>query len=55
MSIIRWEPYRDLLSMQERLNQLFQQNFPRGEEPLGAWAPAVDIYETEKEDRKSVV
>ena len=49
MSITRWEPYRDLLSMQERVNQLFKQNFPRGEEPLGAWAPPVDIYETEKE------
>lgn len=52
MAIVRWDPFRDLHSLQERMNRLFDQTFSpavRGEETLTAWAPAVDIYETEKE------
>ena len=52
MAIVRWEPFRDLVSLQDRMNRLFDESF-RGvgragaEEDwaLGAWAPAVDIYE----------
>jgi HSP20 family protein len=52
MAIIRWEPFRDLVSLQERMNRLFDESF-RGinrtgsEEDWvgGSWAPAVDIYE----------
>lgn len=50
MPIVRWEPFRDLLSLQERMNRLFDNRLPRGggEEPLtGAFLPPVDIYETE--------
>ncbi|HEY6292752.1 MAG TPA: Hsp20/alpha crystallin family protein [Terriglobia bacterium] len=54
MAIVRWEPFRELLTTQDRLNQLFNQTFGQafgseGQE-LGnrAWAPAVDIYETEQ-------
>jgi HSP20 family protein len=53
MAIVRWEPFRELLSTQDRFNQLFNQTFsqafgPEGQE-LGSrtWAPAVDIYETD--------
>jgi HSP20 family protein len=53
MAIVRWEPFRELLSTQDRLNQLFSQTFsqffgPEGKE-LGArtWAPALDIHETD--------
>jgi HSP20 family protein len=49
MSLVRWEPFRDLLSLQERLNRAFEASRQSGEEQLGTWAPAVDIYETEKE------
>ena len=49
MSLVRWEPFRDLLALQERLNRGFEANRQTGEEQLGTWAPAVDIYETEKE------
>ena len=55
MSIVRWEPFRDLLTLQERMNRIYDQatrnpgQSPSGEEQLGTWAPAVDIYETEKE------
>jgi HSP20 family protein len=56
MAIVRWEPFRDLVSIQERMNRLFDEAF-RGNPPRaageddwalgGSWAPAVDIYEQE--------
>ena len=55
MANVRFEPYRDQLSLQESrslLNRIFEQSLRSnqpGEEPLSHWAPAVDIYETEKE------
>ena len=27
MAIVRWEPFRDLLSLQERMNRLFDESF----------------------------
>lgn len=53
MAIVRWEPFRDLISVQERMNRLFDEAFrgvtrPGTEEDWalgGSWAPAVDIYE----------
>src|SRR5206468_3605292 len=47
----RWEPFRGVTSLQEQVNRLFNDAFERqGEESsLTAWAPAVDIYETEHE------
>jgi HSP20 family protein len=53
MAITRWEPFRDLLSTQDRFNRLFNQAFGRAfegaDDELSArsWAPPVDIYETE--------
>ncbi len=50
MAIVRWDPFRDLISIQERMNKLFDETLSRtrGEESAVAstWAPAVDIYET---------
>jgi HSP20 family protein len=51
MSISRWEPFRDLLSTQDRFNQLFNDTFARAfgdqrEVTPRAWVPPVDIYET---------
>jgi HSP20 family protein len=51
MSIIRWEPFRDLVSTQDRFNQLFNDTFGRAfgdqqEVSPRAWIPPVDIYET---------
>lgn len=51
MAIMRWEGFRDLLSLQDRMNHLFDESargVNRGREEewaTGAWAPAVDIYE----------
>ncbi len=55
MAIVRWEPFRDLVGLQDRMNRLFDESFrglTRGaaEEDWalgGTWAPAVDIYEQE--------
>src|SRR5688572_14901803 len=49
MSIIRYDPFRDLRTLQEEVNRLFSTNLTRGfgEEGIGrgAWNPSVDIYE----------
>lgn len=50
MAIVRWDPIKDLMSIQERVNKIFDSTFS-GEENTdkGEWTPAVDIYETETE------
>jgi len=50
-TIARWEPFRGVTTLQDQINRLFNETFERkGEESsLSAWAPAVDIYETEQE------
>ncbi|NIM59548.1 MAG: Hsp20 family protein [Candidatus Aminicenantes bacterium] len=51
MAIVRWGPFRDLITLRERMNRLFEDAFPyRGDEKelvASSWAPAVDIYEKE--------
>ena len=53
MAVVRWEPFRDLLTLQERMNRMFNESY-RGRGASeddwslgGSWAPAVDIYEHE--------
>jgi HSP20 family protein len=44
----RWDPWREMQDMHERMDCLFEQVF--GATPLageGAWAPAVDLEETD--------
>src|SRR5438128_4805095 len=50
-TLARWEPFRGATCLQDHVNRLFNDDFERrGEESsLTAWAPAVDIYETEHE------
>jgi HSP20 family protein len=50
-TIARWEPFRGVTTLQDQINRLFNDTFERtGEQSnLSAWAPAVDIYETEHE------
>ena len=47
----RFEPFRGIVTLQEQLNRLFNDDIERTGEnsSLTAWAPAVDIYETEHE------
>jgi len=50
-TITRWEPFRGVNTLQDQFNRLFSDVFDRKaeESSLTAWAPAVDIYETEHE------
>jgi HSP20 family protein len=53
MAITRWDPYREVQSLQNRMNSLFREmsGDPGGENaPLTAasFVPAVDIYEDDK-------
>ena len=50
MTIIRWDPYRDVVALQNRMNSLFQDFSRNGEnEAVTAtgFVPPVDIYEDE--------
>lgn len=52
MTANQFDPFRDLLSLQERMNRMFQESLSRsrGEEEeivsAGAWKPPVDIFES---------
>ena len=55
MAVIRWmDPFRELSTIQERMNQLFGDFVARtrgGREEefaVGGWVPTVDIYETDE-------
>jgi HSP20 family protein len=52
--LTRWDPFRELSALQERMNRLFQESWGtpltrRGEESLGmgTFIPPVDVYEDE--------
>lgn len=47
MTLVRWDPFNDLFSFQDRMNRLFSNAQTRGlaEASTGAWTPTVDIYE----------
>ncbi len=49
MGIVRYDPFRDLRTLQEEVNRLFSTNLTRAfdDEGIGrgAWAPSVDIFE----------
>ena len=52
MAITRWDPFREVVALQNRMNSLFRE-MNEGDNPLAAasFVPAVDIYE----DAKKVV
>ncbi|MBI5378546.1 MAG: Hsp20/alpha crystallin family protein, partial [Nitrospirae bacterium] len=50
MTLVKWEPFKDLARMEERLSRLFREPFfspvwEEGREAFAEWVPAVDIYE----------
>jgi HSP20 family protein len=52
MAVVRLEPFRDLLTIQERMNRMFDAAFRNTGDAQeqewslgGSWAPLVDIYE----------
>jgi HSP20 family protein len=48
--VTRWNPYRELNSLQSRMNRLFDAQFGGRDESLttGAFVPPVDVYEDEQ-------
>ena len=53
MALTRWDPFRDLETLQERMNRIFNETLVRIQRPEeglleGAWKPAVDIFEEEE-------
>lgn len=51
MTLVRWDPFKEVATLQDRINRLFDDAFPRkgdpGDDPNpAAWRPAVDIFET---------
>jgi HSP20 family protein len=49
MTITRWDPFREVVALQNRVNSLFR-DLNEGEDPVAAasFVPAVDIYEDAK-------
>ena len=53
MTIVSWDPFKEVATLQDRINRLFDDAFPRendsGDDADAAgWRPAVDIFETDK-------
>jgi HSP20 family protein len=51
MAVMKWEPIRDLISIKERMNRIFEESIARSRskedfEPV-SWSPPVDMYENE--------
>ena len=48
--LTRWDPYRELNTLQDRMNRLFNASFTEGRDEslaTSSFAPAVDVYEDE--------
>jgi HSP20 family protein len=46
MKLVRWDPFREFLTMSNRLNRTIDDPFiQHPEASFGAWAPPVDIFE----------
>jgi HSP20 family protein len=50
MAIVRWDPFRDVMTLQNRLNSVFRDFNEGADGPMttASFVPAVDIYEDEK-------
>jgi HSP20 family protein len=50
MTTRNWDPLRDLLDLQEKMNRLFEDSLaatrPDASVPPSAWTPPADVYET---------
>ncbi len=54
MAIVRFDPFRDLASMQDRINRIFGEAYLRNNDDdvlnRGDWRPPVDIYENDRHE-----
>ena len=53
MTIVRWDPFRNMTTLQDRINRIFEETAGRArdindEVSKCDWRPVVDIYDTEK-------
>jgi len=51
MTIVKWDPFRNVAALQDRINRIFDESFSRTADleddiSMSAWKPSVDIYET---------
>jgi len=49
--LTRWEPFRDIVTLQDRMNRLFNEQVSSAQEEslfAGSFVPAVDVYEDEQ-------
>ncbi len=54
MAVTKWDPFRDLMALQERMNRLFEDSISRFRYDedgtnAGTWSPPTDIHETESQ------
>lgn len=50
MAIVRWDPLKDLMTMHDRMNKIFDETLNKNAQGnYGDWLPPVDIFETEDE------
>ena len=48
-SLIRWEPYRELMSLRELMDRVFEEPFTRAVTRGMLGGPAMDLYQTDDE------
>ena len=53
MAEMRWDPFRDLIAIQERMNRLFKtalsaSDFAGESSGIGTWSPVSDVAETDE-------
>jgi len=46
MAITKWDPFRDLLNLQNEMTRVFGRAYGENAEGERTWAPPIDIYET---------
>ena len=48
--LVRWEPFRDMMSLRDAMDRMFEESLIRPPTSFGPWAAgtlAVDMYETD--------
>lgn len=53
MTLMRWDPFKNVAALQDRINRIFEETFPRSREmnediTTCAWTPSVDVYESDE-------
>ena len=53
MTIVKWDPFRNVAALQDRINRIFDESFSRTGDidddiSMSAWKPLVDIYQTDE-------